>query len=70
MNEAPKLDKLAYSLEEFAEVVSLSYAQLLRHIKRNELVPKYSGRKALITRTEGERFLRALPEERSGAVAS
>lgn len=69
MTEQPlRLDKLAYSLEEFADVVSLSYAQLLRHIARNELVPKYSGRKPLITRAEGERFLRSLPEERAPKV--
>ncbi len=70
MKETPKLDKLAYSLEEFAEAVSLSYSQLLRHIERNELVARYSGRKALITRAEGERFLRSLPEERAPRVRS
>ena len=42
MSTTPQLEKLAYSLEEFAEVVSLSYAQLMRHIARDELVPKYS----------------------------
>lgn len=68
MNGAPKLDKLAYSLEEFAEAVSLSYAQVLRHIANDELVAKYSGRKPLITRAEGERFLRALPEQRGPKV--
>ncbi|MFF7681512.1 hypothetical protein ACFZA2_02035 [Microbacterium sp. NPDC007973] len=70
MNDAPKLDKLAYSLEEFAEAVSLSYAQILRHIANDELIAKYSGRKALILRAEGERFLRALPEARAPKVRS
>lgn len=70
MTDSPSLDKLAYSLEEFALVVSLSTEQLRRHIKRNELVPRYSGSKPLITKAEAERFLRALPEERTGAVAS
>lgn len=70
MNDAPKLDKLAYSLEEFAEAVSLSYAQILRHIANDELVAKYSGRKALILRAEGERFLRALPDKRAPKVRS
>lgn len=70
MNEPLKLEKLAYSLDEFAEVVSLSKMQLRRHIERNELVPKYSGTKPLITRAEGERFLRSLPDQSVGAVAS
>lgn len=68
MSDTPQLEKLAYSLEEFAEVVSLSYAQLMRHIARDELVPKYSGRKPLITRAEGQRFLDSLPEARAEKV--
>lgn len=64
MKNPPKLEKLAYTLQEFAEAVSLSDEQLRYHIKRNELVPRYSGTKPLITVAEGERFLRSLPEER------
>lgn len=55
--------KLAYTLEEFAEVVSLSKAQIRKHIENHDLVPVYSGTKPLITREEGERWLRTLPEE-------
>lgn len=63
------LSKLAYSLDEFAEAVSLSKAQLRKHIERGELVPAYSGTKPLITRAEGERWLSTLPAEPK-AVAS
>jgi hypothetical protein len=64
---APVLSKLAYSLDEFADAVSLSKAQLRKHIDGTAdpvLVPSYSGSKPLITREEGERWLRALPSER------
>lgn len=64
MKDAPKLDKLAYSLEDFAAAVSLSDEQLRFHIKRNELVPRYSGAKPIITAAEAERFLHSLPYEK------
>lgn len=63
----PVLSKLAYTLDEFAEAVSLSKAQIRKHVDgRAEptLVPSYSGTKPLITREEGERWLRSLPSER------
>jgi hypothetical protein len=63
------LSKLAYSLDEFAEAVSLSKAQLRKHIDAGDLVPSYSGSKPLITRAEGERWLATLPAEPK-AVAS
>lgn len=65
---APVLSKLAYSLDEFAVAVSLSKAQLRKHLDGTAepvLVPSYSGAKPLITREEGERWLRALPSERA-----
>lgn len=58
------LHKLAYSLDEFADAVSLSKAQLRKHIDAGELRPSYSGSKPLITLEEGQRFLESLPSER------
>jgi|GEM_PF-3568165 len=55
--------KLAYTLDEFAEAVSLSKAQIRKHIDANDLVPSYSGTKPIISREEGERWLRSLPTE-------
>lgn len=59
-------NKLAYSIEEFAGLVSISPNQLRRHISGEvlpQLVPSYSGRKAVIPRSEGERWLELLPTE-------
>jgi len=55
------LTKLAYSLDEVADAVSLSKAQLRKHIDAGDLVPSYSGTKPLITKAEGERWLSSLP---------
>lgn len=59
------LTKLAYSLDEFAEAVSLSKAQLRKHMDRGELVPSYSGTKPIIPLSEAQRFLETLPTERA-----
>lgn len=61
----PVLSKLAYSVDEFAELVSLSKSSIQKAIARGELVPAYSGTKPLITRAEGERWLGSLPAERA-----
>lgn len=60
-------EKLAFSVVEFSEIVSISENQIRRHIKGElepQLVAVYSGRKAVITREEGERWLRQLPDEK------
>lgn len=65
---APTLTKLAYDLDEFAEAVSLSKAQIRKHINgaaQPVLVPSYSGAKPIITLAEGERWLASLPTERA-----
>lgn len=61
------LDKLAYSIPNFAQAVDLSIQQVRNHIAAGELVPSYSGAKPLIMREEGERWLRSLPAERRTA---
>lgn len=60
----PALDKLAYSLDEFAAAVSLHKNTIRAAIDAGDLVPSYVGTKPLIARTEGERWLRSLPAER------
>ena len=58
------LDKLAYSLDEFAEAVSLSKEFIRQQIAADLLVPSYAGSKPLIRKEEGLRWLETLPAER------
>ena len=60
----PVLTKLAYSLDEFAVAVSLSKAQLRKHIDAGDLVPSYSGAKPIVPLDEAQRFLATLPTSR------
>lgn len=71
----PVLDKIAYSLPNFAAAVDLSIEKVRQHIARGELVPSYVDSKPLIMREEGERWLRSRPAEKvagsdAGAIAS
>lgn len=66
----PVLDKLAYSLDEFAVAVSLSKEFIRLQIAADKLTPSYAGAKPLILREEGERWLRALPAERPEKAVS
>lgn len=61
--ERQPLPKLAYTLEEFAEVVSLSKSSVRKLISENELVVSYVKYKPLITHEEALRWLRSLPNE-------
>lgn len=67
MSDGLRLDKLAYSLDEFATAVSLSKEFIRLQIAADKLVPSYAGTKPLIMREEGERWLRSLPAERPGS---
>ena len=60
----PTLEKLAYSIPNFAAAVDLSVTTIYDAIKAKELTPSYPNRKPLIMREEGERWLRTLPAER------
>ncbi len=66
---APTLDKIAYSLPNFAKAVDLSIEKIRQHIDRGELVPSYVDSKPLIMREEGERWLRTRPNERPERAA-
>lgn len=61
------LDKLAYSLPNFAKAVDVSLQHIRNEIEGGYLVPSYTRSKPLITREEGERWLRSLPSERRTA---
>lgn len=62
---SPTLDKLAYSIPNFAKAVDLSETTVKLAITTGELVPVYPAkRKPLITKQEGERWLSSLPAER------
>lgn len=69
MNE-PKIDKLSYSLDDFAAAVGLSKEKVRQFIARGELAPSYADAKPLILQEEGLRWLRSLPAERPERVAS
>lgn len=64
---SPTLDKLAYSIPNFAVAVDLSIEKIRQHIARGELVPSYVDSKPLIMREEGERWLRSRPAEKVSA---
>lgn len=58
-------DRLAYSIPNFCLAVDLSPDTIYKAIHRNELIVSYptpARRKPIITREEGERWLRSLPE--------
>lgn len=61
------LDKLAYSIPNFASAVDLSVDTIRKAIDNGDLIPSYptkAGRKPIIDRREGERWLENLPSER------
>lgn len=56
-------EKLAYSIAEAAEATGYSAATLRFEIRRNNLVPAYANSKAVILKSELERWLESLPCE-------
>lgn len=64
MTKTVELEQLAYSIPSFAKAVDLSVSAVREHIDRGDLVPSYPNSKPIITRAEGERWLRSLPNEK------
>ena len=60
-------ERLAYSLQAFADAVCLSITTVRHAVAAGELVaslPTAAGKKPIITREEGLRWLRSLPTQR------
>jgi excisionase family DNA binding protein len=58
-SERPALPKLAYTMEETAQVMGVSYITVHRLLKRGLLRSSTALRSKLIPRAEIERFLKA-----------
>lgn len=59
----PNLEKLAYSIPNFAEAVDYSITTIYDEIKAGRITPSYANRKPVIPREEGMRWLSTLPAE-------
>jgi hypothetical protein len=53
----PPVERLTYSMNEFAVAIGVCRRSLEYAIARGELRPRRVGGRVLITRAEGERFL-------------
>ena len=61
-----ELEQLAYSIPNFAKAVDLSVDTIRKAIDKNDLLVSYpttAGRKPIITRKNGEKWLDSLPVE-------
>lgn len=67
MKTVPVLDKLAYTLPNFAAAVDVSLTVIRDAINAGDLVPSYPSTRPVITREEGERWLKSLPTEKANA---
>lgn len=67
MTNQIQLDKLAYSIPNFAKAVDLSVSTVREQIEKGNLVPSYPNSKPIISRVEGERWLASLPAERAAS---
>ena len=70
MTEPAESEKLSYSVINFAKAVDLNPESIRREIASGKLTASYFGKKPLIRREEGERWLRDLPAEGTRGVAS
>lgn len=63
----PTLEKLAYSIPNFAAAVDYSISTIYDEISAGRITPSYANRKPVIPREEGLRWLATLPTERPGS---
>jgi hypothetical protein len=61
------LDKLAYTIPNFAAAVDMSVDTIRKHIEAGRLVPSYPNSRPVITKTEGQRWLDSLPAEKAAS---
>lgn len=64
MTKQIELERIAYSLPQFAEATGLSVSAIRKEISAGRLIPSYYGSKPLIQKTEGQRFIDSLPAEK------
>ena len=65
-----ELEKLAYSIPNFAKAVDISVSAVREAIDKGDLVPSYPNSKPLILLEEGKRWLDSLPTEKPERAAS
>ncbi len=58
---APESRKLAFSVDEFAEVTSLKRSFIYEEIRSGRLIARKAGARTLITHFDGEAYLASLP---------
>lgn len=58
------LSKLAYSIPELADAVSLSVTSIRDAIDKGDLKPKYPNRKPIIPAAEAQRWLDSMSDEK------
>lgn len=63
MTDAP--EKLAYTIESFAQAVEISRSAVYEEIDAGRLVPFYRGRSVRISKKEAQRWMDDLPKEKS-----
>lgn len=57
----PGMAPLAWSIDEYSEVSGLGRSFIYEAIRSGELQARKAGRRTLILRDDGERYLRSLP---------
>lgn len=58
-------ETLAYTLPQFAAATGVSLSSIKIAIKEGALIPSYLKTKPLIAKSEGKRWIEALPAERA-----
>ncbi|MBP5800780.1 hypothetical protein J2D78_01655 [Microbacterium maritypicum] len=69
MTDLAVLDKLSYSIENFAKATDYGVTTIREAIDAGDLVARYANSKPVITREDGLLWLRSLRTEKPGRVA-
>lgn len=63
------LERLAYSIQSLADATDLSYETVRQAVLKNELVARFSGKKAVILRDDAMAWLQSLPDQKPQPAA-
>lgn len=66
MTAIADLDKLSYSIENFAKATDLGVTTIREAIKSGDLIARYPNSKPIIAREDGLLWLRSLAVEKPG----